>query len=265
MNDAPSLKQADVGTAMGHKGTEAAKEAAEMVLLDDNFASIVAAVREGRTVYDNIRKVISWTLPTNGGEMLAVVAAILAGFALPMTATQILWINLILAVTLGLVLAFEPPEPGTMARRPRSASAPLLSPFMLWRVVLVSSLTAAVACALFFHTLDSGRGVETARTMVVNMLVVAAVFYLFNVRYLHMRSLTLRGALGTPAVLTAIALVVAAQLTFTYAPFMHTLFGSRPLRFADGVLIIVTGICLFLLLEAEKLLMRRLRWFKALE
>src|SRR3546814_21153153 len=145
---------------MGHKGTEAAKEAAEMVLLDDNFASIVAAVREGRTVYDNIRKVIAWTLPTNGGEAVAVVLAILIGFTLPMTATQILWINLVLAVTLGLVLAFEPGEPGTMQRRPRDANAPLLTPFLLWRVVRVSMLLAPLRLSLSFNTLQHGSHSE---------------------------------------------------------------------------------------------------------
>ncbi|SEQ98905.1 ATPase, P-type (transporting), HAD superfamily, subfamily IC [Sphingobium sp. YR768] len=264
VNDAPSLKQADVGTAMGHKGTEAAKEAAEMVLLDDNFASIVAAVREGRTVYDNIRKVIAWTLPTNGGETVAVVLAILIGFTLPMTATQILWINLVLAVTLGLVLAFEPSEPGTMTRRPRAASAPLLSPFLLWRVFLVSMLLAGLGLGVFFYTLDQGRSVETARTMVVNMLVVAEIFYLFNVRYLHMRSLTWRGAIGTPVVLGAIATVAIAQLLYTYAPFMQAIFESRPLTFTDGALIIALGAGLFFCLEAEKLLMRRLGWFDEL-
>ncbi|PBN42303.1 HAD-IC family P-type ATPase [Sphingobium sp. D43FB] len=264
VNDAPSLKQADVGTAMGHKGTEAAKEAAQMVLLDDNFASIVAAVREGRTVYDNIRKVITWTLPSNGGETVAVVLAILIGFTLPMTATQILWINLILAVTLGLVLAFEPSEPGTMTRRPRSANAPLLSPFLLWRVLLVSVLLAAISLGLFFHTIGQGRDLETARTMVVNMLVVAEIFYLFNVRYLHMRSMTWRGALGTPAVLAAIVIVIIAQLLYTYAPFMQAIFESRPLRLADGALIVGLGVVLFLFLEAEKLLMRRLGWFEEL-
>jgi len=264
VNDAPSLKQADVGTAMGRKGTEAAKEAAEMVLLDDNFASIVAAVREGRTVYDNIRKVISWTLPTNGGESVAVILAILLGFALPMTATQILWINLVLASTLGLVLAFEPTEPGTMRRRPRPANAPLLSPFLIWRIALVSALFAAVALGLFFFTLGRGESIETARTMVVNMLVVAEIFYLFNVRYLHMHSLSWHGALGTPAVLLAIAIVVLAQLLFTYAPFMHDLFESRPLSLAEGALIIAIGALLFLLLEGEKILMRKLQWFREL-
>ncbi|KEZ18383.1 HAD ATPase, P-type, family IC [Sphingobium yanoikuyae] len=262
VNDAPSLKQADVGTAMGIKGTEAAKEAAEMVLLDDNFASIVAAVREGRTVYDNIRKVISWTLPTNGGETLAVVIAIIAGFALPMTATQILWINLVLTVTLGLVLAFEPTEPGTMERRPRAAGAPLLSPFLLWRIMLVSVLMGAMALGIFFYAQHVGHDIDTARTMVVNMLIVGEIFYLFNVRFLHMRSLTLRGAMGTPIVLAAIVAVVIAQLLFTYAPFMHDIFDSRPLSLTDGLMIIGLGAAMFALLELEKLAAHRLAWFE---
>jgi magnesium-transporting ATPase (P-type) len=262
VNDAPSLKQADVGTAMGIKGTEAAKEAAEMVLLDDNFASIVAAVREGRTVYDNIRKVISWTLPTNGGETLAVVIAIIAGFVLPMTATQILWINLVLTVTLGLVLAFEPTEPGTMERRPRAAGAPLLSPFLLWRIMLVSVLMGAMALGIFFYAQHVGHDIDTARTMVVNMLIVGEIFYLFNVRFLHMRSLTLRGAMGTPIVLAAIVAVVIAQLLFTYAPFMHDIFDSRPLSLTDGLMIIGLGAAMFAVLELEKLAAHRLAWFE---
>ena len=264
VNDAPALKQADVGTAMGLKGTEAAREAAHMVLLDDNFASIVAAVQEGRTVHDNIRKVIALTLPTDGGEMLVIVLAILLGFALPMTATQILWINLVTAVTLGLVLAFEPAEPGVMRRSPRAANAPLLSPFLLWRVVLLSLLFTAMSLGVFFHTLGSGRGIETARTMVVNMVAVAEVFYMFSVRYLHMRSLTWRGALGTPAVLWAVGAVGASQLLFTYAPFMNDIFETRPLDLQDGLLIIGIAVGLLLFLELEKLLMRRLGWFAEL-
>ena len=264
VNDAPSLKQADVGVAMGIKGTEASKEAASMVLLDDNFASIVSAVREGRTVYDNIRKVISWVIPTNGGETLAVVLAILLGFALPMTATQILWLNLILAATLGLVLAFEPTEPGAMQRRPRERGTPLLTPFLLWRVALVSVLFAAVALAIFFYVQAQGRDLEVARTMVVNMLVVAEIFYLFNVRYLHMTSLTWRGALGTPPVLIALGVLVIGQALFTYAPFMNAVFASRPLGIADLTLLVAIGIALMLLLEAEKHVMRRLGWFKEL-
>jgi magnesium-transporting ATPase (P-type) len=265
VNDAPSLKQADVGVAMGIKGTEAAKEAADMVLLDDNFASIVRAVSEGRTVYDNIRKVISWEIPGNGGETLAVVLAILVGFELPMSATQILWVNLTLTATLGLVLAFEPPEPGVMRRPPRRAGAPLLSRFLIWRVVVVSVLLAAAALGVFRYALDSGRDLETARTMVVNMFTIGEIFYLFNVRYLHATSFTLRGVMGTPAVFIAIAVLVIAQLLFTYAPFMNELFGSRPLGIADGALLIAIGFGLMVLLEFEKVLIRRTGWFEELK
>lgn len=258
VNDAPALKQADVGIAMGHKGTEAAKEASQMVLLDDNFASIVAAVHEGRTVYDNIQKVTSWTLPTNGGEVLTVIAAILLGFTMPMTPAQILWINLILTVTLGLVLAFEPPEDNVMRRPPRRADAGLLSPFLVWRVVFVSLLFVAGALGVFFYALGRGLSVDMARTMVVNTIVVLEIFYLFNVRYLHMTSFTWRGALGTPPVLLAVAAVTAAQFAFTYWAPIQELFATEPVSFADGLLIVSVGVLVMIILEAEKHLMRRL-------
>ncbi|WP_395332578.1 HAD-IC family P-type ATPase [Novosphingobium sp. BL-8H] len=264
VNDAPSLKQADVGTAMGLTGTQAAREAAEMVLLDDNFASIVAAVREGRTVYDNIRKVIAWTLPTNGGVAIAVVLGILAGFTLPMTATQILWVNLVTTVTLGLVLAFEPAEPGIMERPPRDPGASLLSSFLLWRVLLVSTVFATAVLCVFFGAQRLGDSVQTARTTVVNMLVIAQIAYLFNVRYMHMRSLSLQGIQGTRVVLIAIACAVIAQLAFTYAPPMQDIFDTRPVSIRDAAALIAVGIALFFLLEGEKMLMRRLGWFEEL-
>jgi len=252
VNDAPSLKQADVGIAMGVKGTEAAKEASEMVLMDDNFASIVAAVHEGRTVHDNIRKVVGWTLPTNGGEALTVILAILFSFAMPMTPVQILWVNLILAATLGLALAFEPSEPGVMRRAPRRPDAGLLTPFILWRVIIVSIMFAAISLGVFFWALEQGRDLETARTMVVNTLVVLEIFYLFSVRFLHMTSFTFTGAKGTTPVWIALAVVVAGQLAFTYLPIMNTIFGSRPLTLAEGALIVALGAASFVLLEVEK-------------
>ncbi|HSP31524.1 MAG TPA: HAD-IC family P-type ATPase, partial [Halomonas sp.] len=261
VNDAPSLKQANVGVGMGHKGTDAAKEASQMVLLDDNFASIVAAVHEGRVVYDNIRKVVAWTLPTNGGEVLAVITAILFNFAMPMSAVQILWVNLVTAATLGLALAFEPAESNVMHRRPRPAKQGLLAPFLIWRVLLVSFLFLAAALGIFFYSLGRGDELALARTLVVNVIVVLEIFYLFNVRYLHMSSFNWRGVLGTPAVLIAVTVVFIAQLAFTYLPIMHSLFDTRPLDFMDGLLVISMGVAMMFVLEAEKYLVRRGGWF----
>ena len=265
VNDAPSLKQADIGVAMGHKGTEAAKEASGMVLADDNFASIAAAVHEGRAVYDNIRKVVAWTLPTNGGEVVAVVLAIAFGWLLPMTPAQILWINMVLTVTLGLALAFEPPERGVMARPPRHRDAPLVSPFMLWRIVLVSLLFSAGAFGIFAWAQARGHDIATARTMVVNMFCVMEIFYLFSVRYLHGSSFSLRGLRGTPAVLWAVTAVVIAQLAFTYTPWMQALFDTRPVPAFEGLVIVAIGAAMMLVLEAEKWLLRKLRVFDELD
>ena len=184
VNDAPALKRADVGVAMGIKGTEAAKEAAEMVLADDNFASIAHAVEEGRAVFDNIKKSILFILPTNGGEALTILAAIAMGRMLPVTAAQILWVNMITAVTLALSLVFEPAEPDVMQRRPRDVRAPMLSGFMTWRILFVSVLMVFGTFGLFLWERLHGTEIETARTVAVNALVIAEVFYLFNTRYL---------------------------------------------------------------------------------
>lgn len=258
VNDAPSLKQADVGVAMGIKGTEAAKESAEMVLLDDNFASIVNAVHEGRTVHDNIRKVIAWTLPTNGGEVLGVIVAVLFGLTLPMSAAQILWVNLVTSVTLGLALAFEPAEDGVMQRRPRKPDAPLLSPFVLWRTVLVSVLMGAMTLGLFAWSMGRGDSLEHARTLVVNAMTALELAYLFSVRYLHARSFTMRGVMGTRAVLAAIGGLVMAQALFTYLPPMNRLFATVPLPPGDLAIAALAGLALMILLELEKTLFRRL-------
>ncbi|MCB1487407.1 MAG: cation-transporting P-type ATPase [Bauldia sp.] len=258
VNDAPALKRADVGVAMGRKGTEAAKEAAEMVLLDDNFASIVAAVREGRTVYDNLKKVIGWTLPTSVGEALVILAAVLVGLAMPVTPVQILWINMVTAVALGLTLAFEPTEPGAMRRPPRSPTEPLLSGFLTWRVIFVSVLFVIGAFGMFFWALERGHGLNETRTIVVNTIVVMEIFYLFSIRYLHETSLTFSGLVGTPAVLIGVGTIVIAQIIFTYVPVMHTLFGTAPVSLGDGMAIIGVGVALLVILEIEKLVRRGL-------
>ncbi|WP_244670570.1 cation-transporting P-type ATPase [Rhodoplanes elegans] len=258
VNDAPALKRADVGIAMGRKGTEAAKEAAEVVLADDNFATIVSAIREGRTVHDNLIKVIGWTLPTNAGEAMTIVMAILIGLTLPLTPVQILWVNMVTAVGLGLTLAFEPPESDVMQRPPRAPDAPILSGILLWRVIFVSLLFVAGAFGMFFWAEKRGLSIEQAHTVVVNTIVVLEIFYLFGMRYRRASAFTWPGVFGTPAVLAGIGFTLLAQLLFTYAPFMQAIFATRAVSFADGLLVIATGVTFLFILELEKFLLRRL-------
>ena len=260
VNDAPALKRADVGVAMGQKGTEAAKEAAEMVLADDNFASIAHAVEEGRTVYDNLKKSILFILPTNGGEGLTVIAAIMFGGVLPITPVQILWVNMVTAITLSVALAFERAEPNIMRRPPRDPGEPILSRFLVWRIAFVSLLFLAGIYGLFLWAQSQGLSIEEGRTLAVNALVAMEVFYLFNIRYLGVPSLTLEGVVGTRAVLIAIGAVTGLQFLFTYAPFMHTLFETRPLSVPQGLLAVAIAIAGFTIIEIEKAIRRRLRW-----
>ena len=259
VNDAPALKRADIGIAMGGSGTEAAKEAAEIVLTDDNFATIAAAVEAGRTVYDNLKKAIVFLLPVNGGESLSLVAALLLGLTLPITPLQILWVNMVSSVVLAMTLAFEASERGVMARPPRPPGEPILSGFVLWRVGFVSTLFMAGIFGKFTLARLQGAPVEEARTIAVNTLVVMEIFYLFAVRYLAEASLTLRGALGTRPVLIAISAVTALQFLFTYAPFMARFFDTRPLSLLQGLQIVAVGIAALIILETEKLCVRRFR------
>lgn len=254
VNDAPALKRSDVGVAMGIKGTEVAKEAAEMVLTDDNFASIAHAVEEGRTVYDNIKKAILFILPTNGAEALIILVAIFLGRSLPITPVQILWVNMITAVTLALALAFEPPESNVMRRPPRDPGEAILGGFLLWRLLYVSLILVVGTFGLFLWERAQGMDIERARTVAVNTLVVFEAFYLLNSRYLHDTVLNREGLYGNRYVLWAIGLVVIFQLLFTYAPPMQTLFGTAPIDAVTWGIIVLVASSVFILVEIEKLI-----------
>ena len=252
VNDAPALKRADVGVAMGLNGTEAAKEAAEMVLADDNFATIAQAVEEGRTVYDNLKKAITFILPTNGGEAVTLLAAILLGRLLPITPVQILWVNMITAVTLALALAFEPAETDVMGRSPRQPNEPIFSRFLLWRIVFVSTILLLGTFGIFLWEREQGASVELARTVAVNTLVMFEVFYLFSTRYLRRSVLNREGLLGSRPVLVAVAIVIGFQLLFTYAQPMQILFDTRPVSIFSWCLTILIASSVLFLVEAEK-------------
>ncbi|MBE9532794.1 MAG: cation-transporting P-type ATPase, partial [Proteobacteria bacterium] len=241
VNDAPALKRADVGTAMGLNGTEVAKDAAEMVLADDRFSSIVDAVEEGRTVYDNLKKAILFILPTNGGEALIIIAAIILGTVLPITPVQILWVNMITAVTLALAIAFEPPESNVMLRPPRNPKEPLLTPLFLWRIAFVSLILMVGTFGLFSWQQAQGATVEYARTVAVNTLVMFEIFYLFNSRYISDSVLSMQGLLGNRYALIATACLLVFQMAFTYLSPMQTLFGTTGLNLSTWLVIILVS------------------------
>jgi calcium-translocating P-type ATPase len=256
VNDAPALKRADVGIAMGGKGTEAAKEAADMVLADDNFATISNAVREGRGVYDNIRKFVLFMLPTNGGEALVVIAAILFELTLPLTPAQILWINLATSSTLGVALAFEPAEGDVMRRPPRDPREPLLSPFFVWRLCMVSLLMMSAALGVFLWELHRGTSLETARTIAVSAVVVSEMFYLLNSRHVLAPVLTREGLLGNRQVLLAILACVVLQISFVHFGPLQQVFGSTDLDAGEWLRVWLAGAVVFTIAELEKSVLR---------
>jgi len=260
VNDAPALKRADVGTAMGNKGTEAAKEAAEMVLADDNFASLAHAVMEGRTVYDNLKKAILFILPTNGGEALVIMAAIMMGKMLPITPVQILWVNMITAVTLALTLAFEPPEANVMQRPPRNAKEPLLTGQLIWRIVFVSLIIVTGTFGLFLWEQFHGETIEHARTVAVNTLVMFEIFYLFSSRKIEASIFNREGLTGNRYALMAVVVLILFQLAFTYLELMHTLFGTVSISLDSWIWITLIAFSVLPLVEIEKWVMRRAKF-----
>ncbi|MCS6904403.1 MAG: cation-transporting P-type ATPase [Bacteroidia bacterium] len=251
VNDAPSLRQANIGIAMGITGTAVAIETADMVLTDDNFATIKDAVEEGRGIYDNLIKFITWTLPTNFGEGLVILAAIVANTTLPILPLQLLWINMTTAALLGLTLVFEPKEPGIMERKPRNAQEPILNAVLLTRIVIVGVLLCAAAFGFFYELQEKGRSVEAARTIAVNIFVVGELFYLFNCRVLS-SPLYKIDFFSNPILLIGAGAMFLVQLFYTYVPFMNQAFHSEALEFMDWLFIVGVGIFIFWVIEIEK-------------
>jgi magnesium-transporting ATPase (P-type) len=256
VNDAPALKKANIGIAMGIKGTEVTKDASEMVLADDNFATIVHAIEEGRTVYDNIRKALLFILPTNGAEALVLVSAILLGIVMPITPVQILWINMVTAVTLALALSFEPMEMKVMERPPRKSDDPILGLVFLWRILFVSVLIGSITFLIFKYV--QSLEIEEARTIAVNTLVAGQLFYLFNCRRIGAPSLG-KGFFNNKYAFIAAGVLIVLQLIFVYAPFMNLFFETAPIGLYYWLYPLGAGLVVFILVEAEKYIISRFK------
>lgn len=256
VNDAPALKRADIGVAMGIKGTEVAKEASQMVLVDDNFKTIYNAVREGRRVYDNLKKTILFLLPTNGGQALLVAMSILLGATAPLSPVQILWVNMVVAITLSLAIAFEPLEESTMKRPPRPANVPLLSKYYVFRVIFVSILIGGGSLYINYLLGDAGYSTEKLQTITLNTIVMAQLFHLYNCRTELIPAFN-KNFFDNKIAFLVSAILIALQLFITYVPFMHTLFGTAPLNLNDWIYPIIFGLIVFVIVEIEKAISRR--------
>ncbi|MCB0162920.1 MAG: cation-transporting P-type ATPase [Anaerolineae bacterium] len=257
VNDAPALKQANIGVAMGITGTDVSKEAAAMILTDDNFASIEAAVEEGRGLFDNLTKIIAWTLPTNLGEGLIILAAVFTGVALPILPVQILWINMVTVGVLGLVLAVEPREPDIMSRLPRDPQTPILTGVLIGRIFLVAAFILMGAFGLFIWMKENGAGVVEARTVAVNAVVMVEIFYLFNCRsFTH--SMFRIGLFSNRWLFGGVIVMIILQLLFTYLPVMNQLFHTTPISLEAWGFVVGVGVVTYLVVEIEKWIWRRM-------
>ena len=258
VNDAPALKQADIGIAMGLGGTEVAKEASAMVLTDDDFASIESAIEEGRSVFDNLTKFIIWTLPTSLGEALVVLSAIVVGTVLPVLPIQILWINMTTAVALGLMLAFEPGEPGTMQRPPRRPEQPIMTAAVVRRIVSVGAIMMLGAFGSFTLAQSMGLSLEQSRTIVVCAFVAMEIGYLVNCRVLDRSVLTV-GLFSNRWLLWGVGTMIVLQVLFVQLPVMNDLFSSAPLPWTAWVGVVLLGAVTSLLVGLEKWVAARVR------
>jgi len=255
VNDAPALKKADIGIAMGIKGTDVTKDAAEIVLADDNFSTIVAAVEEGRRVYDNLKKTILFILPTNGAEGFLIMASILFGTILPLTPLQILWVNMVTSVTISLALAFERVEPGAMKRPPRPANTPLLDGYFIWRIIFVSVLIGGCTLWLSQWLYDKSHSEALVRTVILQTIVMGQAFHLFNSRSIR-GSAFKHGLFDNKAIIVVWVLMLLLQSAITYLPFMNAAFGTMPMELGYWKYPVALGVLVFVVVEIEKAVMR---------
>ncbi|MDJ0697865.1 cation-transporting P-type ATPase [Mastigocoleus sp. MO_188.B34] len=244
VNDAPALKQADIGIAMGKGGTEVAREAADMLLTDDNFASIEAAVEEGRTVYQNLRKAIAFLLPVNGGESMTILISALLARDLPILSLQVLWLNMINSLTMTVPLAFEPKSNGLMQQSPRNPKEPLITKKLLRRILTVSLFNWILIFGIFEWAKFTTGDVAVARTMAIQSLVAARIVYLLSIsqlgislfNYIRGRSTLITNA---PILIVGIVAAVALQIVFSQWNVMNILFETAPLTWNQWLICLV--------------------------
>lgn len=258
VNDAPALKQADIGIAMGISGTEVAKEASDVILTDDNFASIKAAVEEGRRILDTLIKFIAWTLPTSFGEGLVILASIFAGMLMPILPVQILWINMTTALALGMTLIFEPKESDVMKRPPRKPNSPILTKDLITQIIVVSVCILISVYGLFEWAIQDGASLDEARTIAVNTIVMIELFYLFNCRSLN-KSILKIGFFSNKFIFLGVTTMILLQIAFTYIPVMNDIFHSYPISIDSWLKIISVSIFTFIVIEIKKFLWRRFK------
>ena len=258
VNDAPALKAANIGVAMGITGTEVAKDAANMIITDDNFATIVEAIRIGRCTYANLIKIIAFVLPTNGGQAFSIIAALIIDVAVPITALQILWVNMITSVTLGIVLAFDAPDRGVLEEKPRRSTKPIFGKFLTWRVLLVTSYLILVVLGIYQWENHRGHSQDYLRTCSVNALVTAQIGYIFNCRNLR-KNTDLNGLLfGNSYLYVGILAIIACQVLFTYSPGFQYVFQTEPIDGQSWGKIIFLAVVVFCMVEFDKFA----NWFR---
>jgi magnesium-transporting ATPase (P-type) len=251
VNDAPALKKADIGIAMGIKGTDVAKEAADMVLADDNFATLTTAIKEGRHVYDNIKKTIRFLLPTSFAEGLIVLISILLQQEMPLVPTQLLWINMVSAITIQFAFLFEPAEEGLMKRMPRKSNQAFLNRKDVWQIVYVSFLIAGLGISAFKWLTLQDISTVVASTVTLNVIVVGKIFYLFNIR--TPKPALSKDIFRNPMAFAIIAVLLILQAGITYLPFMQVIFSTANLDWHLWLIPVFAGIVVLIVTELDKL------------